>query len=81
MTELATDDLRPYAHLANNYLDTETWAPIHVYMVAIELLRSRQSVTECVARLVDHDALEHKAADIMRGGDVVDSGLNIYWLT
>lgn len=81
MSDLTNDDLRLYAHLANDYLDDESWSPISVDMVAIELKWSRQSVADAVARLVAHGSLERKTANIMRGDDVVDSGLDIYRLT
>lgn len=81
MRDLTTDDLRVYASLSADHLDRDAWAPVPVELVAVGLLQSRQSVTDAVARLVAHGSLERKTANIMRGDDVVDSGLDIYRLT
>ncbi|WP_406019258.1 hypothetical protein OH783_01425 [Kocuria rhizophila] len=81
MDDLTTDDLRVCASLRADHLDHDAWAPIPVEVIAVSLLQSRQSVTDAVARLVAHGSLERKTASIMRGDDVVDSGLDIYRLT
>lgn len=81
MSDLTNDDLRLYAHLSNDYLDEDSWAPIPVDMVAIELKWSRQAVTNATARLVAHGSLERKSADIINGPDVIDTGFDIYRLT
>lgn len=81
MSDLTNDDLRLYAHLSNDYLDEDTWAPIPVDMVAIELQWSRKAVTNSTARLVVHGSLERKNADIVNGSDVIDTGFDIYRLT
>lgn len=80
MSDITNEDLRLYAHLSNDYLDEDTWAPIPVDMVAIELKWSRQAVKKSIARLVDHHSLERKSADIVNGSDVIDTGFDIYRL-
>lgn len=81
MADLTNDDLRLYAHLMNEHLDDEGWAPIPVELVAIELKWPRQGVTESVDRLVAHGSLERQTANLMRGENVLDAGITIYRLT